>query len=189
MKMRKLIMAMLAMVIATFTVEAQHDHHHDSGKKEATLIKTFDNVNADVKTLLGNLLADYFKLKDALVADKEDEASQSAKTFRKTLQRVDMTKMTAEQHSFFMDLMSKLDYDAEHIGGAPNIEHMREHFASVSNNMYAIVKAFQANNGTPVYYDYCPMQKTNWLSSEEAIKNPYYGKQMLTCGKVTETIN
>lgn len=179
---------MLAFVIAAFSTQAQHDHHHESGKKEAIAIKTFENVNADVKTQLENLLADYFTLKNALVADKEEEASKSAKAFRKTLQRVDMTKMNSEQHSFFMDYMSKLDYDAEHIGGASNIEHMREHFASFSNNMYAIVKAFQANNGISVYYDYCPMQKTNWLSSEKAIKNPYYGKQMLTCGKVAETL-
>jgi len=29
----------------------------------------------------------------------------------------------------------------------------------------------------------------NWLSKEEAVKNPYYGSQMLTCGSVQETIN
>jgi hypothetical protein len=28
----------------------------------------------------------------------------------------------------------------------------------------------------------------NWLSKENAVKNPYYGSQMLTCGKVVETI-
>ena len=27
-----------------------------------------------------------------------------------------------------------------------------------------------------------------WLSEEQAIKNPYYGSSMLTCGKITETI-
>jgi hypothetical protein len=32
------------------------------------------------------------------------------------------------------------------------------------------------------------MIKTHWLSSEKAIKNPYYGSAMLTCGEVTETI-
>jgi hypothetical protein len=32
------------------------------------------------------------------------------------------------------------------------------------------------------------MKKMYWLSSEAAIKNPYYGKMMLTCGSVTETI-
>jgi hypothetical protein len=28
----------------------------------------------------------------------------------------------------------------------------------------------------------------NWLSKESTIKNPYYGSQMLTCGKTVETI-
>ena len=104
------------------------------------------------------------------------------------LQYMDTGKMTAEQREYYTPLANDLDYNAEHIGGAPNIEHMREHFAVVSTKMFALVKAFNANNGKAVYYDYCPMQKTNWLSNEEAIKNPYYGKQMLTCGKVTETL-
>jgi hypothetical protein len=32
------------------------------------------------------------------------------------------------------------------------------------------------------------MQDANWLSKENAVKNPYYGSQMLTCGKTVETI-
>jgi hypothetical protein len=32
------------------------------------------------------------------------------------------------------------------------------------------------------------MKKAYWLSPDKAIKNPYYGSAMLTCGKVTETI-
>jgi Cu(I)/Ag(I) efflux system membrane fusion protein len=28
----------------------------------------------------------------------------------------------------------------------------------------------------------------DWLSTEESIKNPYYGQSMLTCGEVTDTI-
>jgi hypothetical protein len=28
----------------------------------------------------------------------------------------------------------------------------------------------------------------NWLSLDINIKNPYYGNQMLTCGKVVDTI-
>jgi hypothetical protein len=41
----------------------------------------------------------------------------------------------------------------------------------------------------PIYQAYCPMKKANWLSNDKAIKNPYYGSAMLTCGKVVETIN
>jgi len=40
----------------------------------------------------------------------------------------------------------------------------------------------------PLYQQYCPMKKSYWLSKDAAIKNPYYGKQMLTCGKVSDTL-
>jgi hypothetical protein len=32
------------------------------------------------------------------------------------------------------------------------------------------------------------MQDANWLSKENTVKNPYYGSQMLSCGKTVETI-
>jgi hypothetical protein len=42
--------------------------------------------------------------------------------------------------------------------------------------------------GTILYYDYCPMAKSYWYSTEKAIKNPYFGSKMLTCGEVKQTI-
>ncbi|MFY7963827.1 MAG: mercury transporter, partial [Chitinophagaceae bacterium] len=66
----------------------------------------------------------------------------------------------------------------------------RDHFTSLSKNMYELLKAAKAN--TTVYYQYCPMfnngKGANWLSKEATIKNPYYGSMMLSCGKVQETI-
>jgi uncharacterized protein DUF3347 len=193
--MKKLISTMLAIIIAAFTAQGQEQKEHkphDKVKKEnePAVIKTFDNVNDSLKANIGNLLADYYKIKDALVATNEEAASQSAKAFRKTLESIDVRKMDSEQNTFFISLKEKLDYDAEHIQGSPNIDHMREHFVTFSDNMWPVVKAFNANNGTVVYRDHCPMYNkgANWISSEAAIKNPYYGKQMLTCGKVTDTI-
>ncbi len=52
--------------------------------------------------------------------------------------------------------------------------------------MYTLLKV--AKYEEPVYYQYCPMKDSNWLSKEETIKNPYYGAQMLSCGKTVETI-
>jgi hypothetical protein len=56
--------------------------------------------------------------------------------------------------------------------------------------MYALMKV--SKQETPTYYQFCPMANdgkgANWLSKENAVKNPYYGNQMLTCGKVVETI-
>ncbi|MGY4386382.1 hypothetical protein ACVWYN_003435 [Pedobacter sp. UYP24] len=33
------------------------------------------------------------------------------------------------------------------------------------------------------------MKKSSWLSSEKAVKNPYFGSAMLACGSVQETLN
>ncbi|HQE11916.1 MAG TPA: hypothetical protein PLQ78_04150 [Flavipsychrobacter sp.] len=45
---------------------------------------------------------------------------------------------------------------------------------------------------TGVYRQYCPMAFNDkgayWLSNEEKIMNPYFGKKMLTCGEVTDTL-
>lgn len=185
--MKNLIIAMCVILITTLNACAQTKHAHKD-KQQTTVAPTFDNTNADVKTQIGNVLSAYYLIKDALVSSDETATSKQAKAFRKALESVDMTKMTSAEHEFYMPLQTKLDYDAEHIQGAPAIDHMREHFASFSINMFAVAKAFKANNGTAMYFDYCPMQKASWISSEEAIKNPYYGKQMLTCGKVTETV-
>jgi methionine salvage enolase-phosphatase E1 len=80
--------------------------------------------------------------------------------------------------------------DAGHIKENKDIEQQREHFMSLSKNMYELIKA--AKPAEAVYYQFCPMANdgkgANWLSKETAIKNPYYGSQMLSCGKVVETI-
>jgi uncharacterized lipoprotein NlpE involved in copper resistance len=193
--MKKSIITMLAIIIAVFSARAQEEKEHKPHdkvrkEKEPAAIKTFDNVNDSLQVQIGNLLADYYKIKDALVATNDEAASQSAKAFRKTLESIDIKKMDAEQNTFFISLKEKLDYDAEHIQGSPNIDHMREHFITFSDNMWSAVKAFNATNGVVVYRDYCPMYNkgANWISSEAAVKNPYYGKQMLTCGKITDTI-
>ena len=187
--MKNSICVFLAIAMSAFSLYAQSKHER-KGKTEASVVPPFENTNSDVRTQINSVLTAYYEMKDALVADNEKATSTQAKAFRKTLEAVDMTKMTSAEHSFFMPLLTRLDYDAEHIQGSPNIDHMREHFVSFSENMFALVKTFKANNGTPVYYIHCPMYNkgANWISSEEKIKNPYFGKQMLTCGKVTETL-
>ena len=63
-----------------------------------------------------------------------------------------------------------------------------EVFKKRQNHMATLAKAVKLT-GDPIYKQYCPMKKTNWLSNEKAIKNPYYGNAMLTCGNIAETIS
>ncbi|MEL4486117.1 DUF3347 domain-containing protein, partial [Shewanella algae] len=78
----------------------------------------------------------------------------------------------------------------EHINESKDIAHQRDHFMSLSKNIYEVIKVAKPTDA--VYYQYCPMANkgkgANWLSKENAIKNPYYGTQMLSCGKTVEII-
>jgi len=139
-------------------------------------------------TALTPLLASYYDIKDALIKSNSADAAAHAGEFLKTVNGVDMKSISAEDMTAFMSLKDKLAFDARHMSESKDIDHQREHFANFSLNFFKLVKAVKLTD-KPVYYAYCPMKKSYWLSAESGIKNPYFGSQMLTCGKVTETLN
>jgi hypothetical protein len=58
--------------------------------------------------------------------------------------------------------------------------------------VYRLVKQFDPSP-QPVYHTFCPMAFDDkggyWLSEEKKVYNPYFGDEMLHCGKVTETLD
>jgi hypothetical protein len=137
---------------------------------------------------LSSLLSSYYGVKDALVTSNSPDAATHAAEFLKAINEVDMKTLDKPEMDGFMLSQEKLAFDARHILESKDIAHQREHFANFSMNFFKLAKAVKSSD-KPVYYAYCPMKKSYWLSAEAAIKNPYYGNQMLTCGKVAETLN
>ncbi len=132
----------------------------------------------------------YFSLKDALVKTDGVIASAKAKDLQTAINSVKMEKLPMDVHTVWMKVLSELKKDAENINGTKDISNQRDHFMSLSKNMYALIKV--AKPAETVYYQFCPMANegkgANWLSKESGVKNPYYGSQMLTCGKTVEMI-
>lgn len=126
------------------------------------------------------LLTLYYDIKDALVGGNANTASAKAEDFVKTLNSVDINAFNEASR----DALLK---DATHISESKDIKHQREHFATFSDNMIALAKTVKLS-AEPVYQQYCPMKKSSWLSNQQAIKNPYYGSAMLTCGSVKATL-
>lgn len=141
---------------------------------------SFSQVKAQTNSSNDAILTAYFGIKNALADGKAATANAKAKEFQNAVNVVSADQLAGAQKN-------KLLFDARHIGESNNITHQREHFAKLSENVYALVKAGKFNSAT-VYRDYCPMKKSYWLSEAAAIKNPYYGNQMLTCGEVKETL-
>ncbi len=160
------------------------------GHQHQTAVKDNDRAEPADADPLKPVLEAYYAVKDALVASDGNAASLKAATLVKAIKEVKMNELGQEQHNAWMKVMKDLDFDADHIAETKDVGHQRDHFSSLSDNMYKVIKS--AKPSQTVYYQHCPMAKegkgANWLSQIPAIKNPYYGAQMLNCGKTTETL-
>jgi len=136
---------------------------------------------------LSPILSLYYNVKDALVNSDAKTASAKAADLAKTINSIDIKSLSAAEQSAFGSLKDKLVADAKHISENNDLEKQRVYFSTLSTNIYSLAKAVKLSD-QPVYQAYCPMKKAYWLSNETAIKNPYYGNSMLTCGSVKETI-
>nr|WP_315197447.1 DUF3347 domain-containing protein [uncultured Flavobacterium sp.] len=128
----------------------------------------------------------YFKLKDAFVQSNSTAVSANAKVLLEVISSVKMESLSVEEHKIWMKVSATLTAQSSAIATAAVLEKQRESFKELSKNFYELMK--NAKTAEPVYYQYCPMADANWLSKESSIKNPYYGAQMLSCGKTVETI-
>lgn len=156
-----------------------HTNHTETPKVE------IQEVN-QLKAVFDN----YFAVKDALVKTDGNTASAKATALLSAINAVKMETLKTDEHNVWMKVLKNIKEDAEHIADTKDAKHQRDHFDTLSKNMYDLIKV--SKQETPTYYQFCPMANNgkgaNWLSKENVVKNPYYGSMMLSCGKVTETI-
>lgn len=150
------------------TIEAKDSKQVDSLMKTSVVIK--DEKKSEI-------FGKYEDLKNALVNSDSSEAQKSAIQLEKKLSIYEGCESTASI--------------AKKIGETNNLEVQRKQFTALSMDLIAFIKSGEIEKGT-IYVQHCPMANKgdggDWLSTEKDIKNPYYGKQMLTCGRVVEEI-
>ena len=136
---------------------------------------------------INEIVAHYLAIKNSLVADDAAGAARNAKEMFNSLSSEPGKTLRPEQQKILNNYLEKLKYDSRHISEVSMIDHQREHFASLSRNLYEVLKGLQMNTMT-LYEQYCPMKKAYWLSDAEGVKNPYYGKKMPECGRIVATL-
>lgn len=144
------------------------------------------------QTQLKAVFDDYMVIKDALVNDNSETPKKGASALLKSLQNIDMKQLEEEPaHNRWMHSEKELQKSALAISKTTDIKIQREHFVHLSAHLINAVKTFGINQ--KVYVDFCPMANDDigafWLSTEEEIRNPYFGASMLTCGEITDEIN
>jgi len=174
--MKKSIIAITAAVTLLFSA---NNIQANTAKSEITAIEAADSQ-------LQNVYDAYFTVKDALIKSDSKLTSAKAKDLLNAITAVKMDKLKSNEHTVWMKVVKKLTADAKNISATTDLKKQRETFKSLSKSTYDLIKV--SNPEQPIYKQYCPMADADWLSKEKAVKNPYYGSSMLTCGNVVETI-
>lgn len=139
------------------------------------------NAQTALSKPINTVITNYLALKEALANGDGNLAETKSKTLLASVGEIPATGLSADETA----LLPKLEFDSRHISEVNRIAHQREHFASLSNNLYTLIKKLQVNN-TMLYRQYCTMTKTYYLSETAKGRDPYMG--MTSCSKVTETL-
>lgn len=173
------VAAMSANFVACSQTKTEESNHAERQHEAAAEEKTNAIETSVSKEQSQNILTAYLEIKDALVKTNGEQASTAAAKLVEILGDI--------QDKLVMDIK----FDAEYIEDTKATDHQRDHFNSLSDNIYTLIKSTQANNAV-IYRQYCPMAFDNkgafWLSAEKEVNNPYFGNMMLHCGSVKETL-
>lgn len=152
------------------------------------LVKELDPV---FKTQITAIYTAYNILKDALVASDSIASANAAKAVLTALNKGDMSLLKkAASHSIWMTDKPLLKKQLNKLVKSETLAQQRQVFLDVSKSMIHLVEGFGVNQ--KVMIQFCPMANDfkggYWLSTDIKIKNPYYGRKMLTCGSTKRII-
>jgi hypothetical protein len=160
----------------------EHSNHSNHSETTTTVIQGENQLKA--------VFDNYFLVKDVLITSDGNSTASASKELLTAINNIKMDKLEMDVHMAWMKVVSKIKEDAEHIADTKDIKHQRDHFTTLSKDIYELIKVSKYD--ATVYYQFCPMfndgKGANWLSKENTVKNPYYGSMMLSCGKTVETI-
>jgi hypothetical protein len=132
-----------------------------------------------------NIINSYLELKSAFIYSDPDKIKESAAHFADVINLNANVKSDSQDQQNFNKLKSSILKYSGDIIASDKLESQRKSFARLSVLMWDLLKD-SGPLGRNIYYMYCPMKDSYWLSAEPAVKNPYYGAAMLNCGNISD---
>ena len=119
-----------------------------------------------------SVLDDYLNIQAELAKDSLKGVDEHASAISKAVKGDDMKMLSPD-----------VAKQAETLGQAKDLKAARAAFKPLSASLVKYLADNKAGVGT--YHEaWCPMVKASWLQTGTAIKNPYMGKEMLSCGEL-----
>ncbi len=150
-------------------------------------------VDEAFREQLGAAVEAYIKLKDYLVEGKAEESRSAAVGLRGALGSTDAGLLQGGADVTWKSQLQRMEAALQGIEDSEDLAGQRKEFKKLSNSMSSVVQQYGWSSGRDsLYLEYCPMadqdQGGYWLSYEKAIRNPYFGDEMLQCGEVVRAI-
>jgi|GEM_PF-498122 len=121
-------------------------------------------------------LLKYLKIQDSLASDNLGGAQAAAKELQLTGKACSIEGK---------ECCTAMKHAADGIASAADIGAARLSFQTLSNNLIARIEEKGLSHGSVVKM-HCPMamegKGASWIQDTMAVRNPYYGASMLTCG-------
>lgn len=160
----------------------------NDNKKSLNASQTGIEKQEAKRTSLEVIFENYFNLKDAFILSDAKVVSERSAQLSTQASDLNMTSLSEDQHNAWTNLKQHIIDISNKISQLDKIDEQRKIFSELSADFLQLAKIAKLNY--EIYFQHCPMfnNGVDWLSRDSQIKNPYYGNQMLTCGKTTETI-
>jgi hypothetical protein len=126
-------------------------------------------ARADAKEVSRELVQPALDIQVALASDKMDGVVENA-----ALVEAEAARLGAPA--------AKIAGAAKQLGKTKRIEDARVAFGALSEAIVTYMDTQKLSPASGIRVAFCPMVKKPWLQQDGALRNPYYGSAMLTCG-------
>lgn len=136
----------------------------------------------------------YFRLAGALVEADSARANEAAGMLHTHIDSLPLhtLQVDSSRQEQLRSATGSMSAELSGLLGENSLEGKRESFEMVSDMLFDLIKT-TGLKGRTLYRQYCPMAFNDrgayWLSDTTEIRNPYFGKEMLHCGDITDTLN
>jgi hypothetical protein len=200
--MKKALLLVIICALAGFTLykllAKKEDRREDP--KETALIapRNSDAFNA----AFGNIMKDYYSLKDAFVEWDTIKVNQTAAALKKTADSLPLKEFKADSTLVETagSFVSSMSGELQGLLGESDIDGKRKSFNMLTSELYDLIRTVRYD-GSMIYHAKCPMAfgdsaEGYWLSDKAKIINPYLGKyhpsykdKMLACGEIVDSLD
>jgi len=129
----------------------------------------------------------YLALKNSFVTSDSLAVVKNAEALKNSLKNFKFKKLSLEKMNEATTSRKQIIELADQLISTKNMNKQRKIFETLSVKYWEQAGKFKAADAT-LYLQICPMTGAVWTSDSKEIKNPYYPKNMLTCGEVKASL-